>query len=115
MVIYSATIITIMILWYTAKEDYAISTSLVFNVVISAGSTSSPFSIDIVNDMIQESIETFDITIRLLRSCSSISLGTSSAKVMIIDDDDGMIILKQNITSLMLLLLLSLPHMPREN
>ena len=63
------------------------STALVFNVTISAGSTSSSFSIDIINDMIQEDNETFDITIILLPSCLSLSLGTSSSTVMIIDDD----------------------------
>lgn len=93
----------IMILWYTAREDYAKSTLLVFNVTILAGSTLSSFSIDIVNDMIQESNETFDITIRLLTSCLSLSLGNSSARVTIIDDDDGMMILKQNIITLVLL------------
>ena len=63
------------------------STALVFNVTISAGSTSSSFSIDIINDMIQEDNETFNIAIRLLSSCLSLSLNTSSSTVMIIDDD----------------------------
>ena len=72
---------------YVAGVDYAMSTALVFNVTISAGSTSSSFSIDIINDMIQEDNETFNITIRLLPSCLSLSLGTSSSTVMIIDDD----------------------------
>ena len=63
------------------------STALVFNVTISAGSTSSSFSIDIINDIIQEDNETFNITIRLLPSCLSLSLGTSSSTVAIIDDD----------------------------
>ena len=62
------------------------STALVFNVTISAGSTSSSFSIDIINDMIQEDNEIFNIDIKLLPSCLSLSLGTSST-VMIIDDD----------------------------
>ena len=96
-VTYGATIIMLMILWYTAREDYANSTSQVFNVTIPAGSTSALFSIDIVNDTIQESNETFDITIKLFSSCLSISLGNSSARVTIIDDD-GMMILKQNIS-----------------
>ena len=61
------------------------SSALVFNVTISAGSTSSSFSIDIINDMIQEDNETFNITIRLLPSC--LSLGTSSSTVIIIDDE----------------------------
>ena len=63
------------------------STALVFNVTISAGSTSSSFSIDIINDMIQEDNETFNIVIRLLPSHLSLSLGNSSSTVMIIDDD----------------------------
>ena len=63
------------------------STALVFNYTISAGLNSSSFSIDIINDMIQEDNETFNITIRLLPSCLSLSLGTSSSTVMIIDDD----------------------------
>ena len=63
------------------------STALVFNVTISAGSTSSSFSIDIINDMIQEDNETFNIVIRLLPSHLSLSVGTSSSTVMIIDDD----------------------------
>ena len=63
------------------------STALVFNVTFSAGSRSSSFSIDIINDMIQEDNETFNIAIRLLPSCLSLSLGTSSSTVTIIDDE----------------------------
>ena len=72
-----------MLLHYVAGVDYNVSEC---NVTISAGSTSS-FSIDIINDTIQEDNETFNITIRLLPSCLSLSLGTSSSTVMIIDDD----------------------------
>ena len=72
---------------YVAGVDYAMLTTLVFNVTISAGSTSSSFSIDIIEDMIQEDNETFNIAIRLLPSCLSLSLGTSSCIVMIIDDE----------------------------
>ena len=63
------------------------STAQVFNVTITFGSTSSSFSIAIINDMIQEDNETFNIAIRLLTSCLSLSLGTSSSTVIIIDDD----------------------------
>ena len=56
-------------------------------MTISAGSTSSSSSIDIINDMVQEDNETFNIIIRLLPSCLSLSLGTSSSTVTIIDDD----------------------------
>ena len=63
------------------------STALAFNVTNTSGSTSSSFGIDIINDMIQEDNETFHIAIRLLTSCLSLSLGTSSSTVMIIDDD----------------------------
>ena len=58
-----------------------------FNVNISAGSTSASFDVDIFNDMIQEVDETFNIAIRLLPSCLSLSLGTSSSTVTIIDND----------------------------
>ena len=61
--------------------------ALVFNVTISAGSMSSSFDVDIINDMIQEDNETFNIAIRLLPSCLSLSLGTSSSTVTIIDND----------------------------
>ena len=71
---------------YVGGVDYAMSTALVFNVTISAGSTSSSFIIDIINDMIQEDNETFNISIKL-SSCLPLSLGTSSSTVMIIDDD----------------------------
>ena len=72
---------------YVAGVDYFMSSVLVFNVTISVGSTSSSFSIDIINDMIQEDNETFNITIRLLPSFLSLSLGTSSSTVTIIDDE----------------------------
>ena len=73
-----------MLLHYVAGVDYNVSSA---NVTIPARSTSSSFSIDIINDMIQEGNETFNIAIRLLPSCLSLSLGTSSSTVMIIDDD----------------------------
>ena len=63
------------------------STALMFNVTISAGSLSESFDVDIVDDMIQEDNETFNIAIRLLPSCLSLSLGTLSSTVTIIDDD----------------------------
>ena len=63
------------------------STALVFNVTMTAGSTSSSFSVNIINDMIQEDNETFNITIRLLPTCLSLTLGTSSSTVAIIDND----------------------------
>ena len=55
------------------------STALMFNVTISAGSSSQSFDVDIIDDMIQEDNETFNIAIRLLPSCLSLSLGTSSS------------------------------------
>ena len=72
---------------YVAGVDYVMSIALVFNVTIFAGSTSLSFSIDIINDMIQEDNETFNIAIRLLPSCLLLSLYTSSSTVMIIDDE----------------------------
>ena len=65
------------------------SSPLMFNVTISAGSLSQSFDVDIINDMIQEDNETFNIAIRLLpiANCLSLSLGTSSSTVTIIDND----------------------------
>ena len=63
------------------------STAMMFILTISAGSTSSSFDVDIINDMIQEDNETFNITIRLLPSCLSLSLATSTSTVTIIDND----------------------------
>ena len=63
------------------------SSPLMFNVTISGGSLSQSFDVDIINDMIQEANETFNIAIRLLPSCLSLSLGTSSSTVTIIDND----------------------------
>ena len=68
------------------------STPLIFNVTISTGSKSSSL-IDIIDDMIHEDNETFNmhITIRLLSSCILLSLDTSSSTVTIIDDDVSVI------------------------
>ena len=66
--------------------DYNVTAS-VFNVTISAGATSSSFTIDIIDDIVHESHESFDIAIRMLPSCLSLSLGISSSTVTIIDDD----------------------------
>ena len=63
------------------------STALVFNVTITAGSISSSFNVDIIDDIIYEDDETFNVTIKLLPSCLSLSLGTSSSTVTIIDND----------------------------
>ena len=80
-------LLNIIVILYTAGVDYTVSTMLVFNVTISAGSLTSSFNVNIINDMIQEDNETFNIAIRLLPSCLSLSLGTSSSTVMIIDND----------------------------
>ena len=63
------------------------SSLIMFNVTISAGLLSQSFDVDIINDMIQEDNETFNIAIRLLPSCLSLSLGTSSSTVTITDND----------------------------
>ena len=71
----------------TAGEDYTLPNLPVFNVTISAGSTSSSFMIDIIDDMIQEDNETFNIEIRLLSNCLSSALAISSSTVTITDND----------------------------
>ena len=70
----------------TAGMDYNVIAS-VFNVTLSTGAISSSFNIDIIDDVIHEDNETFTITIRLLPSCLSLSLGTSSSTVNIVDSD----------------------------
>ena len=71
---------------YTGGMDYTVTAS-VFNVTISAGATSSSFNIDINDDITHEDNETFNVAIRLLPSCLSLSLNVSSSTVTIIDDD----------------------------
>ena len=66
------------------------STSLVFNVTISAGQISSSFSIDIINDMKMEDNETFHIMIRSLYLHHH---SVSSSTVTIIDDDGMYVII----------------------
>ena len=70
----------------TAGMDYNVTAS-VFNVTISAGVISSSFTINIIDDVTHEDNETFNITIRLLPSCLSLSLNISSSTVNIIDND----------------------------
>ena len=69
-----------------AGMDYNVTAS-VFNVTIPAGLTSSSFDIDIIDDVIHEDIETFNVAIKLLTSSSSLSLCVSSSVVRIIDND----------------------------
>ena len=74
-------------IFYIAGMDYNV-TNGVFNVTIPAGRLSSSFSIDIIDDIIQEDNETFNIAIRLVPSCLSLSLGTASSTVTIVDNDE---------------------------
>ena len=72
-------------MFYTAGLDYNVINSL-FNVTITAGTASSSFDIDIINDVIHEDNETFNIAIRLFPSCLSSSLNISSSTVTIINN-----------------------------
>ena len=74
---------------YVAGIDYAATTSLVFNTTFSAGLTSLSFSVDIIDDKIQEDNETFYIAIRLLpiASCLPLKLGISRSTVIIINTE----------------------------
>ena len=76
----------------TAGEDYNVTQQ---SLVIPAGSTSSSYSIDIINDMIHENDETFNITITFLPSCLSIIFDHNVSTVIILDDE-GMKIIKWN-------------------
>lgn len=70
----------------TAGMDYNVTAS-VFNVTISAGATSTSFDIDIIDDVIYEDNETFNVTIRLLPSSKSVSPCVSSSIIRITDND----------------------------
>ena len=83
---YTHTKFMIQLFICTAGMDYTVTAS-VFNVTISAGTTSSSFNIDIIDDVTHEDTEIFNIAIRLFPSCLSLSLGISSSAVMIIDSD----------------------------
>jgi len=68
----------------TAGEDYNVTQQ---SLVIPAWSTSSSYSIDIINDAIHEDDETFNITITLSPSCLSMSVDRNVTIVTILDDE----------------------------
>ena len=65
-----------------AGRNYIISPAI-FNITIPAGSLSSSFSIDIVNDPSPKEYATFNIAVRLLPSNLSLSIDNSSSVVII--------------------------------
>ena len=75
--------ILLMYISFTGGEDYNVTQqSLHF---IPAGLISSLYSVDIINDMIHEDDETFDITITLMTTCLSISVDDNSTTVAILN------------------------------
>ena len=77
--------ILLMYISFTGGEDYNVTQQSL--LIIPAGSTSSLYSVDIINDMIHEDDETFDITITLMATCLSISVDRNVATVTILDDE----------------------------
>ena len=75
--------ILLMYISLTGGEDYNVTQQSL--LVIPAGLTSSLYSVDIINDMIHEDDETFDITITLMTTCLSISVDNNSTTVTIIN------------------------------
>ena len=75
---------------YTVGMDYIVPAILMSNVIIPTGSRSRPFSISIIDDMTQESNETFNIAIQLLPNCLPQMLDSPSSSMVTIVDDDGM-------------------------
>ena len=71
---------------HTAGMDYDVTAS-VFNVTISAGTTSSSFNIDIIDDVTHEDNETIVIAVELLPTTLPLSVNISSSTVRIIDND----------------------------
>ena len=62
-------------------------TASVFNVTIAAGATSTSFDIDIIDDVIHEDNETFNVAIRLLPSNFLASLCVSTCIIRITDNN----------------------------
>ena len=77
--------ILLMYISFTGGEDYNVTQQSL--LVIPAGLTSSLYSVDIINDMIHEDDETFDITITLMTTGLSISVDNNSATVTVVDDE----------------------------
>ena len=75
--------ILLMYISLTGGEDYNVTQQSL--LVIPAGLTSSLYSVDIINDMIHEDDETFDITITLITTCLLVSVDDNSATVTIIN------------------------------
>ena len=71
-----------MYISFTVGEDYNVTQQ---SLLIPAGLTSSLYSVDIINDMIHEDDETFDITIILMTTCLSISVDDNSTTVTILN------------------------------
>ena len=76
--------ILLMYISLTAGEDYIITQQ---SLIIPAGSTSSSYSVDIINDVIHEDDETFNVAITLLPSCLSIIVDHNVTIVTILDDE----------------------------
>jgi len=76
--------ILLMHISLTAGEDYNITQQ---SLIIPAGSTSSSYSVDIINDVIHEDDETFNVAITLLPSCLSIIVDHNVTIVTILDDE----------------------------
>ena len=76
--------ILLMYISFTGGEDYNVAQQSL--LLILAGLTSSLYSVDIINDMIHEDDETFDITMTLMTTCLSISVDDNSTTVTILND-----------------------------
>ena len=59
----------------------------VFNVTISAGTISSSFDVEIINDVTHESNETIVVSMSLMSSALLLSVNVSSSTIRIIDND----------------------------
>ena len=74
-------------------EDYGVGTPSSFTFSIQAGALSSSTTMDIVDDMIVEDDETFDVTITLMTTCLSICVDNNSATVTIVDDEGKCVVI----------------------
>ena len=77
--------------YFTAGIDYDISPPMKNNnVTITAGMTSSSFSVDIIDNMLQDGDKMFTITIRPLSTCLTLPVIVDSDTTMVtISDNEG--------------------------
>ena len=77
-----------MVILFTEDEDYKVENSSI-QVLVPGGKTCASFDVNIVDDVIVESKETFNVSIDPLSLPYGIVLGNITTAEVVILDDDG--------------------------